>query len=171
MKGPRPAFLNSREARVVSDKINEQWDADFKFEDFVYKSTKDKFYLVSRDLEMINYKDYYIENYGVYFCHENFKNKEIRLSVEGAQIIGPLAKKNVVELDSGLMKLWMSGHDIPYSGEAEGMIIAKFEGDYLGCGKIKVKEVVVTDENGNEQKEEQRMILNFVPKTRRHVKD
>jgi len=149
----KPTFLNSREARKIAKKINEQWDADFKFEDFVIKSIKDKIYVVSRDLEMIDFKKYNIENYGMYFGHINPKNGEIRLSVEGAEVIGPLAKKNVIEIDQGLMKLWMAGQDIPHKGEVS-MVIIKFGNDYLGSGKLK-----------------EGQILNFVPKTRRYVKD
>jgi len=146
----RIKFLNSRDAKVIVKKLNEQFDADFKFEDFVAKSTKDKFYIISRDLEKIDFKKYNIEQYGMYFCHENFKNKEIRLSIEGAQIIGPKAKKNVVDIDKGITKLWIAGQDIPYPGKEEGIVIVRSGDDYIGCGKVK-----------------EGKILNLVPKSRR----
>ena len=165
----RVNFLNSRDAREIAKIINEQWDAEFSFEDFVIRSVKDKIYIVSRDLENIDFKNYNIESYGIYFAHINERN-EIRLSIEGSQIIGPKAKKNVIDIGN-MSKLWMSGQDISFKTDCTGVVIVKDDKDYLGCGKVVTKEVSVFDEQGNERKEVQQIILNFVPKTRRHVKD
>lgn len=162
-------FLNSKESKEIAKKINDQWDADFSFEDFVTQTQKDKIYIVSRDLENIDFKRMFVEQIGMYFAHENDRG-EIRLSVEGAQIIGPKAKKNVVEIGK-LSKLWMAGQDIPFKTDCTGVVIVKCGDDYLGCGKIVEREVPVFDEEGKSKKEMQKIILNYVPKTRRHVKD
>jgi NOL1/NOP2/fmu family ribosome biogenesis protein len=162
-------FLNSREYKEIARKINDQWNADFAFEDFVIRTQKDKIYIISRDLENIDFKNLNVEQFGMYFAHINERN-EIRLSVEGSQIIGPKAKKNVVDIGK-LSKLWMSGQDIPFETDCTGMVIVKNEDDYLGCGKVTMKEVIVYNEDGSSKKEMQKTILNFVPKTRRHVKD
>ena len=161
-------FLNSREAKEIAKKINDQWDADFAFEDFVVKTVKDKVYIISRDLEKLEFEKYNIETVGLYFAHISDQG-ELRLSIEGAQVIGPIAKKNVIEIGK-LLKIWMSGEDIPFKTDCTGMVIIKNGSDYLGCGKVKLKEVDVFDENGN-HKEDQLFILNFVPKTRRHTRD
>lgn len=162
-------FLNSKESKEIAKKINEQWDADFKFDDFVVRTTKDKIYIVSRDLENVDFKQYNIEMIGLYIAHISDKG-EIRLSIEGSEIIGPKAKKNIIDIGK-LSKLWMSGQDIPFKTNCSGMVIIKDKEDYLGSGKVMLKEVNVFDEQGNKKTEMQQMILNFVPKTRRHVKD
>jgi NOL1/NOP2/fmu family ribosome biogenesis protein len=162
-------FLNSKEYKVISKKINDQWDADFAFEDFVIKTQKDKIYIVSRDLEKIDYQRLFVEQIGMYFAHESDKG-ELRLSIEGSQIIGPKAKKNIVDIGK-LSKLWMAGQDIPFKTDCSGMVIVKCGSDYLGCGKVVTREESVYDEEGNAKKEMQKIILNFVPKIRRHVKD
>jgi len=162
-------FLNSKEYREIAKQINAQFDADFSFEDFVIKSSKDKIYIVSRDLEKIDYKTYNIEQAGLYIAHINDRG-EIRLSIEGSEIIGPKAKKNVIDIGK-LSKLWMAGQDIPFKTECEGVVIIKDGDDWLGSGKIIEKEAIVYDSEGKSKKEIQQMILNFVPKTRRHVKD
>ena len=161
-------FLNSKDYKVIAKQINEQWDADYAFEDFVVRTHKDKIYIVSRDLETIDFEKYNIEAVGMYFAHIS-DSGELRLSVEGAQLIGPMAKKNVIEIGK-LAKFWMGGQDVPFETDCTGMVIVKDKKDYLGCGKVKTKEVDVYDENGT-HKEMQKVILNFVPKTRRHVKD
>ena len=162
-------FLNSKEAKEIAKMINDQWDAEFSFDDFVIRNLKDKVYIVSRDLEQIDYKTYNIEQFGLYIAHINERN-EIRLSIEGSQLIGPKAKKNVIEIGK-LSRLWMAGQDIPFKTSCTGMVIVKDGEDYLGSGKVMNKEVIVFDEEGNQRKEMQQTILNFVPKTRRHVKD
>ncbi len=162
-------FLNSKDYKEIAKQINEQWDAEFSFKDFVIRSSKDKIYIVSRDLEKIDYKNYNIEQAGLYIAHINDRN-EIRLSIEGSEVIGPKAKKNVVDIGK-LSKLWMAGQDIPFKTSCTGMVIIKDGKDYLGSGKVMTKEVQVFDEEGKSKKEMQTMILNFVPKTRRHVKD
>lgn len=162
-------FLNSKESKEIAKMINEQWDADFSFEDFVIRSVKDKIYIISRKLEDIDYKNYNIEQFGLYIAHINDRN-EIRLSIEGSQLIGPKANKNVIEIGK-LSKLWMAGQDIPFKTSFTGMVIVKDGKDYLGCGKVMNKEVAVFDEEGNRKLENQTTLLNFVPKTRRHVKD
>jgi NOL1/NOP2/fmu family ribosome biogenesis protein len=163
-------FLNAKEAREIAKLINDQWDAGFAFEDFVLRSRKDKLYIVSRDLDLIDFKHYNIEQFGLYVAHINERN-EVRLSIEGSQLIGPNAKKNVIEISPNLAKLWMAGQDIPFKTDCSGTVIVRSGDDHLGCGKVVTKEVSVSDAEGNEKKEMQQTILNFVPKTRRHVKD
>lgn len=163
-------FLNAKESKEIAALINKEWDADFSFTDFVIKTTKDRIYIVSRDIENIDFEQYNIESMGLYFGTLSERYDEIRLSIEGSQIVGPMAKKNVIELGN-LAKVWMAGNDVSFKTDYTGMVILKHDGDYLGSGKIKQKEVTVLDEEGKEKKEMQTVILNFVPKTRRHVKD
>ena len=165
----RPNFLNSKESKEIVKIINSQFDADFKFSDFVIRSTKNKIYIVSRGLEEVDYEKLNIETFGMYIAHINERN-EIRLSIEGSEIIGPKAKKNVVDIGN-LSKLWMAGQDIPFKTDCSGIVIVKNGDDYLGSGKIVEREVDVFDETGKKKEEMQKTILNFVPKTRRHVKE
>lgn len=163
-------FLNSKDYKAIAKQINDQWDADFTFEDFVVKTQKDKVYIISRDIENIDYKKQNIEMIGLYIAHIHPDHGELRLSIEGSQIVGPKAKKNVIDIGK-LSKLWMAGQDVPFKTDCKGMVIIKSGNDWMGCGKIVEKEVEVFDEEGNSHKEMQTSILNFVPKTRRYTKD
>lgn len=63
-----------------------------------------------------------------------FKNG-YKLTTAGAQIIGHLAKKNVVNLkDENLAMLFISGSDIIYKDEnlEKGQVIVKYNKDILG---------------------------------------
>jgi NOL1/NOP2/fmu family ribosome biogenesis protein len=74
----------------------------------------------------------------------------VRLSIEGSQIIGKIATKNILEVDEETAKKWIKGGDIPSEQEFEGFVIIKNGSDFLGCGKYR-----------------QKTILNFIPKARR----
>jgi NOL1/NOP2/fmu family ribosome biogenesis protein len=63
-------------------------------------------------------------------------NEELRLSIEGSQIIGKVAKRNVLELDDDLAKKWMSGEDFEIKTELNGFVIIKNRVDFLGCGRV-----------------------------------
>ena len=78
------------------------------------------------------------------------KNGELRLSIEGSQLIGKAAKKNVVEISDCQVKKWLFGNDIEIGTACEGFVIVRNKNDFLGTGKIK---------DG--------VLLNFIPKTRR----
>jgi len=71
-----------------------------------------------------------------------------RLSIEGSFIIGPLARKNVVEIGDETAVRWMSGEDIP--SRVKGYVILKWRNFFIGCGR------------GDGE-----AIRNFVPKDRR----
>ncbi|AEC52594.1 hypothetical protein PNA2_1679 [Pyrococcus sp. NA2] len=74
----------------------------------------------------------------------------IRLTIEGAFIIGPKAKKNVIVLDDEKARRWMRGENVQVSSENEGWVIIKWREFWLGGGKLK---------DG--------VLINYVPKERR----
>ena len=156
-------ILNTREIKGILETLNRQWGADSKkkFSQYVVLlSSKDRLYLLSRDFAKLDDKKLRIDSAGLYFG-EIMENREIRLSIEGSQLIGPLAEKNVAELDDGETKLWLSGADLEKDVKAEGFVILKNRNittgkyDFLGCGKYKLDET------------KKGKILNYVPKSRR----
>ncbi|MDD5178087.1 MAG: hypothetical protein PHT54_02295 [Candidatus Nanoarchaeia archaeon] len=141
-------FFNSKEKRNFINQIKEQYGINELNLDYVFmKDQKDKVYIISNKLKEINQKDFNISSYGLYFARDI---GEIRLSVEGSQIIGEYAKKNIIELDESLLKKWMQGLDITMDSDQEGFVLIKHKNNFYGCGKYK---------NG--------IILNYVPKERR----
>lgn len=124
----------------------------FGFEDkldYVFLiNNKNKVFIVNKDLTNIDLNKIRINSIGLYIAE--FRNDEVRLSIEGSQIIGVKSEKNVVELNEKEARLWLKGNDLDKEVKAEGFVILKCGNDYLGCGKVK-----------------ENRILNFVPKTRR----
>jgi len=139
--------LNKKEAKKILELIKKQWDADFVTEKIFLKNQNDIF-LVSREVFSINLDTIRINSLGLYFG-ELFDNK-LRLSIEGSQIIGPLAKENVVELNETELKQWLRGENIEKQTNLNSYVILMHKNDFYGCGKAK-----------------ENMILNYVPKVRR----
>lgn len=91
----------------------------------------------------------FIERVGVYFAKENERG-ELRLSIEGSQVVKNQATKNIVELNEEEMHTWMCGHELEKTTGMNGFVLIKYKNDMLGTG------------NASEKK-----ITNFIPKSRR----
>lgn len=89
-----------------------------------------------------------VERVGIYFC--KFQNEEIRLSIDGTQVIKDQIKKNIFELDKEQAQEWMKGREVNVKSGLKGVVVMKYGNDFLGCGKA------------SEEK-----ITNFIPKNRR----
>ncbi len=88
------------------------------------------------------------ERKGVYFGR--IESDGIRLSIEGAFLVGPRATKNVVELDDGRALRYLAGEDVEVDQAFRGWVILRWRDYYLGSGKAA---------NGR--------IHNYVPRERR----
>lgn len=149
-------ILNSKEVRKVQDMIKEGFgcglDPDYVF---LKSSNKEKIYIVNRDIGGIDFSKIRIDTIGMYFAR--LDPIGLRFSIEGSQLVGPEATKNVLELSKEQQKQWMLGMDLELGkkqleavkGE-KGFVIIKHKDDFMGCGKIRGKD-----------------LLNFVPKARR----
>ncbi len=141
-------ILPTKQIKFFKKLIKEQWGADFK-DDFVFlMSTKNRIYLAHKDIGKVNLNKLKINTIGMYFAE--FRKEKLRLSIEGSQLIGPLAKKNVVELPDVFIIPWLRGIDIAFKAEGSDFVIIKNKSDFMGCGKVM-----------------QDKILNFIPKARR----
>jgi NOL1/NOP2/fmu family ribosome biogenesis protein len=139
-------FLNSKDLKKINLVINNQWDVELPKDKAFLITEKNRVYMVNREIEKIG--DLKFDSTGLYFG--TYENGYLRLSIEGSQIIGPLTKKNIIELDENIFKDWMGGKDLEFKSEIKGPVIIKNKNDYYGCGIS----------TGN-------IILNFVPKERR----
>jgi len=140
--------LNSKEKKNVSKLISDQFGCDYEINHEIYMSSKNKLFLISKDISKVDLSSLRVNSLGLYFGEIN--RGSIRLSLDGSQIIGLIAKRNVFELDFEDSKKWMAGEDIEVDSEINDFVIVKHNKDFIGCGKIV-----------------NRKLLNYVPKERR----
>ena len=146
-------ILNKKEKHEIENKLNSQFGVDEIPGDIIMKG-KEKMFLFSgsfngreiKKLERITI----IERVGAYFAKRDERTDDVRLSIEGTQILKSQFKKNVFELDEEQTEEWMKGHELRIRTGKKGFLILKYKNDFLGTGKA------------SEEK-----IGNFIPKSRR----
>lgn len=141
-------ILNRKQIKKILDVIKKQYGCNVNLDYAFLQNEKNRVYIANKEFADIDLSKLRINSIGLYFGE--IRSDELRLTIEGTQIIGAHAKKNVVELNEKEFKEWMRGYDLVKETNTKGFVIIKHKGDYLGCGKAK-----------------ENKILNYVPKTRR----
>lgn len=127
-------ILNGREIRKIYELIENQWGAKVRLDCGFLQNNKDRIFIVGRDISKIDISKLRLNSIGMYFCE--YGKVGIRLSIEGSQIIGPKALKNVIELDEEETKKWFKGEDLEKDCKGcTGFAILKHKNDFLGSGK------------------------------------
>ena len=146
---PELKILNSKEIKKIYKLIENHWGAKVKLNYGFLKNNKNRIFIISKDISRIDISKLRLNSIGMYFCE--IDNKGIRLSIEGSQIIGPKATKNIVELSEEETRKWFKGEDIEKEcNNCNDFVILKRKNDFLGNGKYATGR-----------------ILNYVGKTRR----
>ena len=146
---PELKILNSREIKEIYKQIEKQWGAEVKLECGFLRNSKNRIFIINKGISKIDFSKLRLNSAGMYFCE--IDGKGIRLSIEGSQIIGAKAAKNVVEVSDEETRKWFKGEDLEKEcRDCKGFVILRNKNDFMGTGKYS---------NGK--------ILNYVGKTRR----
>ncbi len=141
-------ILNNKEIKKILQILEAQFGFKEKLDYVFLMNQRNRLYIINKDLAKINLEKLRIDSIGLYFGE--YKREEVRLSIEGSQMIGKKATKNVIELNDKEAEEWLTGQDITKEFKSLGFVILKHKKDILGCGRYK-----------------QGVILNYVPKERR----
>lgn len=99
--------------------------------------------VISKDITKINIRNMRIENLGLLFGE--WILEDFMLSIEGSQLVGPHADRNVAELDDAQFNAWMRGGKLTIddvkSDLEDGFVIIKYGYDYAGCGELSNGEI------------------------------
>jgi NOL1/NOP2/fmu family ribosome biogenesis protein len=141
-------FLNSRKVKEIHAMLEAQWGVKDRLDYAFLENDEGNIYIVSRDIERIDMDRLRINSIGMYFGE--VKHGELRLSIEGSQLIGPKAIKNILEIDEAESKQWMLGHDLEKDAGDARFVIIRHGKDFMGTGRVK-----------------EGRVLNYIPKIRR----
>ena len=146
-------ILNKKQKKEIEDKLNEQFGIKEIPGEVVMKG-KEKLFLFLGSFEKYQIKKLeelvVIERVGAYFAKIDERTGDIRLSIEGVQILKNQIKKNIFEIPEELVERWMKGQELNIKTGKRGFLVIKYKNDFLGSGKA------------SEEK-----IGNFIPKVRR----
>lgn len=153
MKYPKFKIFTEKEKEDFLKKLKGQFGIE-KIEGMLLQRGAERVFLYSgemRKADIINLENNLpVERVGIYFAKIFQPTGEIRLSIEGTQMLKEQIKKNIFELNEEQLDEWMKGRELNLSSGMKGFVIMKYKNDFLGCGKAS-----------------QEKISNFIPKNRR----
>ena len=148
-------ILNEKEKKEIENQLNNQFGIKTILGTITMKGSE-RLFLFQGELNNEEIKQFEsimpIERVGVYFAKLSDNAEGIRLTLEGSQILGKQATKNIFELNKEQVENWMKGQELDVKTEKEktGFYLMKYKDSFLATGKV------------SENK-----IGNFVPKERR----
>lgn len=144
-------ILDKTEKKQIEKKLHEQHGVD-SIPGLLVQMGEERLFFFSGSLDEKDIKKLEstvpVERIGVYFA--KIIGDDIKLSIEGSQILKNQITKNIFELDEKQAEEWMKGHELNITTGKKGFLIMKHGNDFLGAGKASEKK-----------------IGNFIPKNRR----
>jgi NOL1/NOP2/fmu family ribosome biogenesis protein len=141
---------NNKQKKKIIKKLNEQYGIkNLPYLTLQFGNEKLRLYSGSLSKEELSNLDntLNIENIGLYFA--KYENEDIRLTIDGIQLLKNEITKNILELNDKEAINWLKGFDIELKADKSWKIL-KYKDEFIGCGKS-------TGER----------ITNFMPKERR----
>jgi NOL1/NOP2/fmu family ribosome biogenesis protein len=129
------SILNSKEKKELYAKLHEQWDIEYSTEHGLLRNSEDKIYLMNNSLASIDTSKLRINSLGLYIAE--WKKHSLRLSIEGSQLLGPSAKKNIIDISKEERGRWLMGEDLKTEEGIKGYAIIRCDTDFLGSGHVK----------------------------------
>ncbi|MCS7106101.1 MAG: hypothetical protein NZ942_02180 [Candidatus Aenigmarchaeota archaeon] len=147
-------FLSGEEVREIERIVEKNYGVKLSLKDFtVAKDKEEKIWLASKEILSFDLSKLQVNSLGFNFGKLK-RNEKIHLTIEGAQIVGKSATKNIVLLNEENALKFMQGLDVKpekeINCEYHNFVIVKFKDRILGSS-------LLTEEG----------IKNMVPKGRR----
>lgn len=136
-------ILNRREVRDILEKVDEAYGCTLALEHAFLTDDKNRAFIIHRDVSAIDFEQLRINSMGLYFAEVN-KYGEVRLTIEGSQIVGPLATKNVVGLSEEQVRAYFKGEEVDVEVGVEGQpfVLLRYKNDFFGAAKYKEGKVL-----------------------------
>ncbi|MFH1332520.1 MAG: hypothetical protein ABIH63_04540 [archaeon] len=141
--------LNKKEVKRIINSLDEQYSISSLKLDYIFiLGSDDKLYLIDKKFAELNLIDLRVNSLGLYFG--KLEDGKVRLSIEGSQIVGPLARKNIITLSKNQISDWVRGSNVDVNTDCKGFVLVKHGDDFFGSGKCS-----------------KGVLFNYVPKNRR----
>ncbi len=135
-------WLSAVEVRTINNTILKQCGICFPTTLLYYLNEKEKLFLVNTDFKKVDERKLIIDRVGLYVGE--VKEKEVRLSKEGAQFLGNLAResgvelKNTFDVGSERVKEYFIGEDMDVDlGVEPRMMFVVYDSQVIGYAKYK----------------------------------
>ena len=150
MKFANLRVLKSREIKKLKKTLSKQYSFEFT-QGYIFMITKkNKVYILNNDAKVLDINILRIDHAGMYLGE--LREDGMRLSIDGSQLVGTTAKKQILNVTDEQAKNWLAGENLELENPevTDGYVILKNNQDFIGCGKLS-----------------RNILYNFVPKARR----
>lgn len=133
-------FLSKKEVKRIEKMIEKNYGAKLDFKNLALAITgKDKIWIFPKQVLSLEISKLRLNSIGLYFGRLK-ANEKIRLSIEGCQLVGKHARKNIAILDESEVEKFIRGNDVDVKKSIEceenNFALVKFKDDFIGTGKF-----------------------------------
>jgi NOL1/NOP2/fmu family ribosome biogenesis protein len=140
MQAKKMKILDKEEVESIERTVEKNYGTEVNLRKFlVLKTFEEKIWLVTKDLMGIDFDKLQINSIGMNFGKLK-RNDKINLTVEGSQMVGAKATKNICILNEVNAQKFMQGSDVKpdkeINCECHNFSIIKFGEDILGSSLL-----------------------------------
>jgi NOL1/NOP2/fmu family ribosome biogenesis protein len=132
--------MSKEEIDYVKYVLEKNYGAKISFEGKFFKTSEEKIWLVSREVFDLDFSKLRVNSVGLYFGKLK-RNEKIQLSIEGSQIVGRKASKNIAIINEENLKKFLQGFDFfaqeLINCELNNFVLIKFGEDFVGTGILR----------------------------------
>jgi NOL1/NOP2/fmu family ribosome biogenesis protein len=138
-------ILTKEQIEKLEKIVEKNYGSHFDLQQFfVLKTSEDKMWIATKEVANMAFEKIPVNSIGLYLGKIK-RNDKINLSVEGCQLVGKDAKKNVALLDEEAAERFLHGEDVmpkeAVNCEEHNFVMVKHEGDFLGSSPFEGKKI------------------------------
>ena len=101
-------ILNSKDKKEIRKQLESQFGiSELPDKIFFSINKKERVYIINREAFDVEHKELRVNSFGLYFG--TFMKDGFRLNIEGSQLVGHLATKNVLDVTLEERNQWLKG--------------------------------------------------------------
>ncbi len=129
-------ILNSKDRKILLQTLNEIYGIEELPElTYFYQNKKEKLYVVNKEVFEYDLHEIRTNAMGLYIG--TFMVDGFRFSIDGSQIFGKLAKKNIFDVSEKERNEWIKGEDLFCEEFENEYVLIKCGEDFLCSAKVK----------------------------------
>ena len=134
-------ILNKKEIQKIENILKKNYSSELNLKEYlVLKNEIDEIWISSKEIANIDITNLNVNSTGLYFGKLKDGDK-ISLSIEGCQLIGRTAKRNIAEIDDENLVRFMEGFDVKpkekIDCEENNFVLIKYQDDFVGTGILR----------------------------------
>jgi NOL1/NOP2/fmu family ribosome biogenesis protein len=140
MQASKIKFFSRKEKERIEKIIEKNYGAKLDFSNVILAKTSDeKVWILAKDVKKLDISRLEVISAGLYLGRLK-ANEKILLSIEGCQLVGKQAKRNIAILNEVETRKFVQGQDVEVEKSVEceerNFVLVKHKDDFLGSGKF-----------------------------------